>query len=107
MALKRHLAQFATFPGLTWDLIKNHLPLSEATEKGHIIMTRKGLKSTRSIAKQITKVRKDISKLLPTEEVCLAKEGKIYCYAVLGDKNERTIYNNLTVIPLMRHIWRS
>ena len=59
-------------------------------------MINKGLKSTRSIARQITKTRKDISDLLPTEEVCLAKEDEIYCYAVLGDKNERTIYSNLT-----------
>ena len=95
-ALKRHPDQFVTFPGLTWDLIKNHLPPSEATDKGHMIMTRKGLKSTRSIARQITKTRKDISNLLPTEEVCLAEEDKIYCYAVLGDKNESTIYSNLT-----------
>ena len=95
-ALKRHPDQFVTFPGLTWDLVKNHLPPSEATEKGHMIMTRKGLKSTRSIARQITKTRKDISNLLPREEVCLAEEDKIYCCAVLGDKNERTIYSDLT-----------
>ena len=30
------------------------------------------------------------------EEACLAEEDKIYCYAVLGDKNERTIYSDLT-----------
>ena len=59
-------------------------------------MTRKGIKLTRSIAKQITKARNDISNLLPTEEVCLAKEDEIYCCAVLGDKNERTIYSDLT-----------
>ena len=47
-------------------------------------------------AKQITKTRKDISDLLPTEEVCLAEEDEIHCYAVLGDKNERTIYSDLT-----------
>ena len=39
---------------------------------------------------------KDISNLSPTEEVCLTGEDKIYCYAVLGDKNERTIYSDLT-----------
>ena len=78
-ALKRHLDQFAAFPGLTWDLIKNLLPPSEATEKGHMIMTRKRLKSTRSITRQITKARKDISNFLPMEEVCLAKEDELYC----------------------------
>ena len=57
-ALKRHPDQFVTFSGLTWDLINNHLPPSKATEKGHMIMTRKGLKSTRSIAKTTTKDKK-------------------------------------------------
>ena len=95
-ALKRHPDQFATFPGLNWDLIKNHLPPSGATDKGHMIMTRKGLKSTRTITRQITRARKDISNFLPTEEVCMADEDELYCYAVLGDKNERTIYSDLT-----------
>ena len=44
----------------------------------------------------MTKARKDVSILLPKEEVCLAEEDKIYCYAVLGDKNERMIYSDLT-----------
>ena len=78
-ALKRHPDQFVTFPGLEWDLIKNHLPPSEATDKGHMIMTRKGLKSTRAITRQITKTRKYISNLLPTEKVYLAEEDKLYC----------------------------
>ena len=59
-------------------------------------MTRKGLKSTRAVARQITKTRKDISNLLPSEEICLAEEDELYYFAVLGDKNERTIYSNLT-----------
>ena len=50
----------------------------------------------RHLARQITKTREDVSNLLPTEEVCLAEEGEIYCYAVLGDKNERTFYSDLT-----------
>ena len=90
-ALKRHPDQFKTFPGLKWDLIKNHLqvPPSEATDKGHMIMTRKGLKSTRAIARQINKTRRDISNPLPTKEVCMAEEDEIYYYAVLRDRNER------------------
>ena len=57
----------------------------------------KGFKSTRSIARQITKARKDISILLPAEEVCLAEENEIYCYAtLLGDKKKHTIYSDLT-----------
>ena len=95
-AIKKHPTQFATFPGLTWDLINKYLPPSEATEKGHMIMTRKGLRSTRGIARQLVKARRDISNFLPAEEVCLAEEDEIYCYAVLGDSNDRTIYSDLT-----------
>ena len=95
-ALKRHPDQCVAFPGSNSDLFNNHLPPSEATDKEHMIMTRKGLKSTRAVARQITKTRKDVSNLLPTEEVCFAEEDKIYCYVVLEDKNERTIYSDLT-----------
>ena len=37
---------FTTWPGLTEDLIKNHLPVSEATVKGHMKEERHGLQST-------------------------------------------------------------
>jgi len=84
-ALKRHPDQFVTFPGLKLDLIKNHPPPSEATDKGHMIMTRNGLKSTRAVTRQITKTRKDTSYLLPSEEVCLAEEDKLY-YCLFGVK---------------------
>ena len=94
--LRKHPSQFQTFPGLTYELISNHLPPSEATEKGHMIMTRKGLRSTRTMAKRLAKTRRDVSNFLPEEEVCLAEEDEIYCYAILGDNNENTIYSDLT-----------
>ena len=46
-------------------------------------MARKGLRSTRKMAKQMAEARRDISNFLPAEEMCLAEEDKIYCYAVL------------------------
>ena len=48
------------------------------------------------MAKQMAEARRDISNFLPAEEMCLAEEDKIYCYAVLGDSNDNTIYSNLT-----------
>ena len=95
-ALKENPTQFETFPGLTHELIRDHLPPSEATEKGHMIMTRKGLKSTRTMTKQLVKARRDVGNFLPAEEVCLAEEDEIYCYAILGDSNDNTIYSDLT-----------
>ena len=95
-ALRKHPSQFQTFPGLSYELVSAHLPPSEATEKGHMIMTRKGLRSTRTMANKLMKARHDISNFLPAEEVCLAEEDEIYCYAILGDSNENTIYSDLT-----------
>ena len=48
------------------------------------------------MAKRLAKTRQDISNFLPKEEVCLAEEDEIYCYAILGDSNENTIYSDLT-----------
>ena len=95
-ALKKHPTQFETFPGLTYTLISAHLPPSEATEKGHMIMTRKGLRSTNKLIKKMAEARRDIGNFLPAEEMCLAEEDEIYCYAVLGDNNENTIYSDQT-----------
>ena len=86
-ALRKHPTQFQTFPGLSYELVSTHLPPSEATEKIHIIMTRKGLRSTRTMTKKLVKARHNISNFLPAEEVCLAEEDEIYCYAILGDSN--------------------
>ena len=43
-AIRNH--QLDSIPGLTCDLIANHIPPSAATEKGHMIRTRQGLRST-------------------------------------------------------------
>ena len=59
-------------------------------------MTRKGLRSTITMVHKLAKARHDISNFLPAEEVCLAEEDEIYCYAILGDNNEDTIYSDLT-----------
>ena len=61
-----------------------------------MILTKKGLRSTRTIAKKIASARRDISNFLPAEEVCSAEEDNIYCYAILGGSNDNTIYSDLT-----------
>ena len=38
---------FATWPGLTADLVRKHLPKSTATIKGHLNQQRKNLRSTK------------------------------------------------------------
>ena len=44
----------------------------------------------------MAQARRNISNFLPAEEMCLVEEDKIYCYAVLDDNSENTIYSNLT-----------
>ena len=95
-SLREHPTQVETFPGLTYKLISTHLPPSEATKKGHMILTRKGLRLTKSMAKKIASGRRNISNFLPAEEICLAGENKIYCYIILGNSNDNTIYSDLT-----------
>ena len=34
--------------------------------------------------------------MFPTEHVCSAIEDEIFCFAVIGDANENTIYSDLT-----------
>ena len=46
---------------------------------------------------QIASAPRNISSVLPAEEVCLAEEDEIYCYAILGDSNDDAIYSDLTV----------
>ena len=94
-ALRKHPTQFATFPGLTYELIWDHLLPSEAAEKVHMILTRKGLKSTGSMAKQLGKAMRDIGNFFPAEEVCLAEDDEVYCCAILGNSNDSTIYSDL------------
>ena len=47
--LREHQSQFDSFPGLTYGLLNKHLPQSEATRKGHMILIRQGVRSTRSV----------------------------------------------------------
>ena len=48
--------QFATWPGLTADLVMQHLPKEEATVKGHMRQQHQGVRSTRTVSK--TEARK-------------------------------------------------
>ena len=52
--------QLASFPGLTYELISKHLPPSSATDKGHMVRTRQGARSTRSNQKDILDARQSV-----------------------------------------------
>ena len=61
-----------------------------------MIHWQQGLDSTGNMRQELEDTRRIVSDMTPTEHVCSAHEDKIYCFAVIGDKNENTIYSNLT-----------
>ena len=103
-AFKRHPDLFSTFPGLNYELISNHLPPSETTEKGHMIQRRQGINSTRKYKQAIRDARQDIKNMFPTEHVCSTMEDETFCCAVIGDTHKDTIYSDLTgIFPIQSY----
>ena len=89
--------QLTSFPGLTYELISKHLPPSSATDKGHMVRTRQGTRSTRSNRQAILDARLQVEDMNPpAEQVCTAIDDEMFCFAVLADTNEGTIYSDLT-----------
>ena len=88
--------QLRSFPGLTYELIAKHLPPSTATEKGHMVRTRQGVRSTHSQRQDILDARLLVDDMTPTEQICTAMDDEMFCFAVLVDQNEGTIYSDLT-----------
>ena len=73
-----------------------HLPLSEATEKGHMIQIRQGINSTSYNKQAVRDARQDIKNMFPTEHVWSAIENEIFWCAVIGYSHKNTIYSDLT-----------
>ena len=86
--------QLRSFPGLTIELITKHLPPSTATEKGHMIRTRQGVRSTHSNRKEILDARLLLNDMNPPEHACTAMDNEMFCFAVLADEIEGTIYSD-------------
>ena len=77
-------------------LINKHLPVSTATLKGHMIRNRKRLRSSRSKRRIVLHTRQNFLDTATTEYMCTAEEDEIFCFAIIGDRNNNTIYSNLT-----------
>ena len=90
--------QLASFPGLTYELISKYLPPSSATDKGHMVRTRQGARSTRSNQKEILDARKSVDDMHPKEQIYNASEDEMFCFAILADSNDATIYSDLAGI---------
>ena len=75
-----------------------------ATDKGHMIRKRSGVQSTRNRPKEILDARKQVDDMNPPQEACPAIEDKMFCFAMLADRNEGTVYSNLAgKFPVQRH----
>ena len=88
--------QLQQFPDLAYKLIARHLPQSTATDKGHMIRTRSGVPSTRSQQQDVINARIFVGEMNPSEQICTAVDNEMFCFAVLVDQNEGTIYSDLT-----------
>ena len=95
-AIKKYPQLFATYPGLTYELIRKRLPLSTTTLKSRMIHRQQGLDSAGSERKELQDARKSVTDMTPAEHVCAAYKDKIYCLAAIRDTNENTLYNDLT-----------
>ena len=87
--------QLDSIPGLTYDLIAKHLPPSTDTEKGHMIRTRQGAHSTRRNHQVVKDARAQVDNISPPEQVCTAIDDEMFCFVILADQNENTIYSDL------------
>ena len=55
-----------SFPGLTYDLVSKYLPDSSSTNKGHLIRTKQGARSTISMQQAIVDARENVDAMDPT-----------------------------------------
>ena len=79
--------QLDSIPVLTYELIAKHLPPSTATEKGHIIITRQGARSTRSNHQEVKDARAQVDNMSPPEQLCTSIDDGMFCCDILADQN--------------------
>ena len=88
--------QLESFPGLTYELISKNLPPATATDKGHMVRTRQGARSTRNNRQQVLDARLQVDDMNPPQQACNAEDDTMSCYAVLADSIDGTMYSDLT-----------
>ena len=60
-----------------------------------MIITRQGARSTRSNHQEVKDARAQVDNMSPPEQVCTAIDDEMFCFAILADQNEDTIYSDL------------
>jgi hypothetical protein len=84
--------QLIGFPHLTSALVQKYLPESEATTKGHMNRTRRGLRSTTKTRE--TKKSIEAEDFVPKQDE--AANVEIFVGATIGNQNDGTIYTDQT-----------
>ena len=95
-ALKNHPTELMSMPGMDKDLVAKYLEPSTVTAKGHMVRVRKNIRSTHSDRPAKLEARQEIDDLAPVQQMCSAFENEMFCFAILRDENENTIYSDLT-----------
>eukprot|EP00804_Cyclotella_cryptica_P007932 CCRYP_019848-RA/>CCRYP_019848-RA protein AED:0.05 eAED:-0.05 QI:0/-1/0/1/-1/1/1/0/1335 len=96
--------QFASWPGLTADAVRQYLPDSTATAKGHMKKTPAGVCSTRTattttnhthtpLTRQHNPPPRDVDHFPPPEPNTI---NHVFCWAALADQINGTTYTDLT-----------
>jgi hypothetical protein len=94
-ALKNHPDELLSMPGMNKSLITKYLEPSTATAKGHMVRVRKNIRSTNSDRPAILQARQEVEDMDPAEQVCSAIENEVFCFAILRDETDNTIYSDL------------
>jgi hypothetical protein len=86
--------ELTTIPGLTTALIKNHLPRSTATDKGHMHRHQANTSSMHNMQSNIIPARAKVDCMFPSQEICATQD--MFCFAALSDAITGTMYTNIT-----------
>ncbi len=89
-----HSEELTTIPGLTPALIKNHLPCSTATDKGHMRRHRSNTASTQNLQNNIVAACAEVKRMFPRQELCTMQD--VFCFAALANAITGTMYTNIT-----------
>jgi len=86
--------ELITIPCLTPTLIKNHLPRSTATDKGHMRRHISNTASTRHNHNNIVAARAEVDHMFPQHEMCTMQD--VFCFATLANTITGTMYTDIT-----------
>ncbi len=86
--------ELATIPGLMPALIKNHLPCSTATDKGHMRRHRSNTASTQNMQDNTVNARAKVNRMFPQHKLCAMQD--VFYFATLANAIMGTMYPDIT-----------